>query len=281
MVHLPLAPLVALAAATVFGTADFWGGLLARRHPSVVVVGWSHLSGLVLLSAICLVVGAPADHGWVWWSVLAGVGSGVGMAAFYAALASGTVGVVSSIAAAGLAVPVLFAIVQGERPGVLQMSGILLALAGIVLASGPELRHEEKVRARAVWLAVVAGVSFGLMDIGIVQGARSSNLFTMWGMRATTCVAWVTLALVKRTLGGVRPREVFGIAAQGMLDISGNALLAASTQLGMMSVGVVLSSLYPVVTIALAALVLHERLRGVQVWGVATALAGVVLMNAA
>lgn len=276
----PLAsPLLALAAAMVLGTSDFLGGVLSKRHHVAVVIGWSHVVSCVVLFVIGLAAGCPSTLAWLPWAVGAGVCSGLGLLTFYAALASGTMGVVAPLAAIGVVVPLLAAVVEGERPSLVQASGTALALVGAVLASGPELRSGEKVRARAVWLAVVSGVAFGVMTIGIVHGARDSNLWTMVGMRMTSSTAFVLAAAGARTLGHVRFREVVAIGSQGLLDVSGNLLLGAASTLGMVSIVVVITALYPVATIALAAVFLHERLRGVQAWGVVLALVGVVLMN--
>ncbi len=154
-------PGLALLSSGLWGSADFFGGLMSRRLPPIAVVAWSQTSGLVLGLVVATVTGAWGDPaGWLPWAVLAGVSGALGLVAFYAALASGTMGVVSPIAALGAVVPVLAGVVAGEQPTGLQTAGIVVALLGAVLASGPELRAarggaaggwRRSARARCCW----------------------------------------------------------------------------------------------------------------------------------
>lgn len=272
-------PGLALAAAVVLGSSDFIGGLFSRRLRAAAVAGWSHAMALLVLLVIAAVAGAPTTLAWVPWAALGGVCSGLGLVAFYAALASGTVGVVAPIAAMGIIVPLVTSVVLGERPGPLAVAGIVVALVGGVLASGPELRHDERVRARAVVLAAISGIAFGVMMIGIMKGAESSALFTQVGMRATSSIGFVLYALSRRSLGGVGRRDVAKLTVLGLLDVFGNLLISWSSQVSLKSITVVVSSLYSVVTVLLGVVVLKERLRGIQLAGVILALLGVVLMN--
>ena len=132
-----LGPLLALAAALLFGAGDFAGGALSRRLPSAAVVGVSQALNLVVLLAILPFVDRPADLAWAGWSVAAGLAGAGGLVLFYRALSVGTVGVVSPIAATGAIIPVALAFAAGERPGTATTWGIAIALAGAVLASGP------------------------------------------------------------------------------------------------------------------------------------------------
>jgi drug/metabolite transporter (DMT)-like permease len=196
---------------------------------------------------------------------------------FYAALAGGTMGVVSPIAALGAVVPVLIAVVTGERPSGPQVAGIVVALVGAAAASGPELRGAAG--ARPVALAAFAGVGFGLALYLIGIGSQTSPLMTLVGMRATSVVVFVVAALVLRTVGGLRPRDVGPVALVGLADAGANLAFGVASTMGLLSVTAVLGSLYPVATVLLARGVLKERLSGVQQAGVAAALAGVVLIS--
>lgn len=227
-----------------------------------------------------MVVGLPQDWSWLPWSVVAGAAGALGLVFFYSALASGTVSVVSPISATGAILPVTIAFLAGERPGSVKVAGIALALTGAVLASGPELRGEPQVKARAVWLAVVAALCFGVTMYAIARGAQVSSFATMVGMRSTSVTGFAIAALLTRSVGGVTPREMPALALVGLSDVGANLLLGISTTLGMVSVATVLASLYPVVTVTLAAVFLHERMRQVQVVGVVAALGGVVLIAA-
>ena len=274
-----LGPALALLSSLLWGSADFLGGLLSRRRRAVVVVAVSQAFGLVavLLAAVAThAVRAPL--GWLPWSVAAGVAGTTGLVCFYAALASGRMGVVSPIAALGAVVPVLIGMAAGERPTPVQLAGIVVALVGAAAASGPELTGATG--ARPVALAAVAGVGFGLALYLIGLGSQTSPLMTLVGMRATSVLAFVVAALVARTAAGLRPADLPAIAVVGVADAGANLAFGVASTLGLISVTAVLGSLYPVVTVLLARVVLDERLRPVQQVGVLAALAGVVLISA-
>jgi drug/metabolite transporter (DMT)-like permease len=273
-----LGPALALLSSVLWGGADFLGGLLSRRRPAAAVVGASQAVGLAAVATAAVVTGeVSGPTAWLPWSVLAGLAGTVGLVCFYAALSTGTMGVVSPIAALGAVVPVLIGVAGGERPGAVQVAGIALALVGAAAASGPELRGAAG--ARPVALAVVAGVGFGLALYLIGAGSRTSALMTLTGMRATSVAIFLGAALVLRTVGGLRPADAGPLAAVGLADAGANLTFGIASTTGLLSVTAVLGSLYPVVTVLLARGVLHERLRGVQQAGVAAALTGVVLIS--
>jgi len=203
----------------------------------------------------------------------------LGLLSFYAALSTGTMGVVAPIAAVGAAIPVLLGVLTGEQPSPVAWAGIAVALLGVILASGPEL--QQGLGARPVLLAAVAAIGFGVALFALDRGARISLVHTLWGMRLTSGVGFLALAVVARSLGGVTVRQVPILVAVGTSDLLANALFGMASSSGLVSIAAVLGSLYPVVTIVLARYVLHERLRPVQVLGSALAMAGVVLIAAA
>src|SRR5690348_4619424 len=136
-----MAVALALLSSLMWGSADFLGGLRSRVRPAFAVVGGSQACGLLAIGIVALVSGAGGHgSGWVPWAVASGIAGTGGLVCFYAALGSGTMGVVSPIAALGAVVPVLVGIVSGERPSVLSLAGLVVALLGAVAASGPELQ---------------------------------------------------------------------------------------------------------------------------------------------
>lgn len=276
-------PGLALLSSGLWGSADFFGGLMSRRLPPIAVVAWSQSSGLVVGLVVATVVGAWSDpSGWLPWAVLAGASGALGLIAFYAALASGTMGVVSPIAALGAVVPLLAGVLAGEQPSALQRVGIGVALLGAVLASGPELRGRgdgaAAARTRSVVLAALAAVAFGVALLAIGRGAEHSPVLTLVGMRGTSVLGFVVLALVVRSVGGVRARDLPALAAIGSCDLAANLCFGIASTLGLLSITAVLGSLYPVATVVLARFVLAERLLPVQWAGVAAALVGVALI---
>jgi drug/metabolite transporter (DMT)-like permease len=273
-----MAVLLALLSSVVWGSSDFLGGLLSRRLAAYAVVGGSQAAGFLAASVAAVVTGGFAvPLGWVAPAVLAAVCGSLGLICFYAALATGTMGVVSPIAALGALVPVVGGLLAGERPSTLASLGIVVALVGAVAASGPELRG--KAGARPVVLAVLAGCGFGLAMLFIARGSETDAVMTMWGMRLTSVVGFTLAAVLARTLGGLRPADVGPLVVLGVVDVSANLLFGLASQLGYLSITSVLASLYPVVTVLLASAVLHERMLRVQYVGVTAALAGVVLVT--
>ena len=269
--------LLALASSACWGTSDFFAGLFSRRRPAVAVVGWTQALAFVVL---CVVVLTQHDHvtwaGWPLWSVGAGLSGLTGLLCFYTALSTGTMGVVAPIAALGVAVPVLLGVATGDEPSAWTWVGILVAVVGVTLASGPELGGD--VSTRPVVLAGVAAVGFGLALFCLDRGARSSTLMTLWGMRCTSVVVFAVVALVARSVGGVVVREVPPLLLIGCGDLAANSLFAVASSRGEVSVASVLGSLYPVVTILLARLVLAERLRRIQQVGAVLSLAGAAVI---
>jgi drug/metabolite transporter (DMT)-like permease len=279
-----MAVLLALLSSLLWGSADYLGGLVTRRRAAVLVVGTSQLAGLVSITLVALAAGAfdePLDY--LPWAVVSGLAGLLGLVCFYAALASGTMGVVSPIAALGVTVPVLVGLARGERPATVQTVGIAVAVVGVVLASGPELRG--KAGARPLALALVAALGFGLALLFIAEGSRTSTLMTLVGMRVTsmTVLSVVLLVVLARGLRErlrLDRRDLALVAVVGIGDVAANLTFGLASTRGLVSVVAVLGSLYPVVTALLARVLLGERLGAAQTLGVAGALGGVALIAA-
>lgn len=271
--------LLALGSSVVWGTSDFFGGLASKRHPAVAIVGWTQALGLLSISAIVLArLESQSWSGWPPWAAAAGICGMVGLVAFYGALSTGTMGVVAPIAALGVIVPVSLGVATGETPSAWAWVGMVIAIVGVTLASGPEV--SGAVSARPVALAVVAALCFGLALFCLDRGARVSTLMTLWGMRVTSVSILVVVALVKGNAGGVRAREVPGLWLIGIGDLIANALFGLASSQGQVSVAAVLGSLYPVVTAVLAWIVVHERMRAVQYLGSVLAVIGAAVIAA-
>lgn len=271
--------LLGLLSSLMWGGSDFLGGLLSRRRPAVVAVAWSAFIGFLICTAAVTVFGSwHGPTGWLPWGMAAGAAGGVGLACYYAALASGTMGVVAPIASLGVMVPVLAGFILGELPSVWQMLGIVVAIVGIVLTSGPELSGGAALR--PVLLAAVAGLMFGIFFVSMDGGAEISTLKTLWAMRATVVAFFLVVALLRRTAGGVTAPDLGLLALIATGDLLANLTFGLASTRGYISVASVLSSLYPVVTVLLARVVLNERLRSIQVAGVAVTMAGVAFIAA-
>jgi drug/metabolite transporter (DMT)-like permease len=277
--------LLALLASLLWGASDFLGGTATRRLPVASVVGVSQLVALLGLVPLALALGAlDAPRDYLLPGVAAGACGVVALAAFYRALAVGTMGVVAPIGALGVVVPVAAGLVGGESPNALQLTGIAVAVLGVVLASGPELGG--RAGATPVLLAVVAALGFGtvfvLIDVGTASGSTASVVMLLLTMRLVSVLVLVALLLATaRSRGleiGVRRGDLPMLVTIGVSDVGANAAFAVASQSDLISVTAVLASLYPVVTVLLARQVHAERLARVQLAGVALALAGVVLL---
>ncbi|MFB8354663.1 EamA family transporter [Streptomyces niveus] len=284
--------LFALATALLWGLADFGGGLLTRRTPALTVVVVSQSIAVAVLGVIVLATGAWSASGpQLWYAVAAGVVGPVAMLAFYKALALGPMGVVSPLGSIGVAVPVGVGIVVGERPGLLQLAGIAVAVAGIVLAGGPELRGAA-VQRRAIALTLIAAVGFGAVMALIAEASTSiTGLFLALFVQRVTNVGVGGAALYVSVRRGARalPEEggfrviraaLPALAFVGLADVAANGTYSIAAQNGPVTVAAVLASLYPVITAIAARGVLKERLRAVQAAGAGLALIGTVLLAA-
>ena len=187
-------------------------------------------------------------------------------------------GVVAPIAAMGVVVPVAAGVLDGDRPALIQVLGLVVAIVGVVLASGPELTG--KAGMRPLVLAALAAVGFGLSLTFLAKGSESSVPLTLMLMRASSLVVVVVIALAVRSVGGVRARDLPILAGVGVGDVTANLCFALASTRGLLSLVAVAGSLYPVATIALARFVHHERLARIQYAGVAGAIGGVALIAA-
>ena len=272
-----MAALLAVVSSLMWGTADFLGGVASRRLPSLAVYGLSQAVGFVVLVSIATVTGGwSADPAYWPWAIGASLLGLVAMVAFYQALAIGPMGIVSPLVALSVLVPVAVSLLRGEMPEPVQVLGIIVAVVGILLASGPELSGAES--AKPLILAGIAAIGFGGMFVLMAEGSRHDPLMTMTGMRVTSVVIFAVILVITRSIGGARPGDAPTLISIGVLDAAANVMFGFATTLGLLSVTAVLGDLYPVVTAVLAAVLLRERLRAVQYAGVAAALAGVLMI---
>jgi len=273
---------LALAASLSWGIADFGGGIGTRRVQLVWVLVVSQVAGLLLVGAIALAtLPQPPSGRELAWGVFGGVTGAVGLSCFYRALAIGTMGIVGPITATGAVVPVAYGLALGEHPSVLQGVGIVVAVSGVVAASlEPLPEGAGRKLATGVGLSLFAAIGFGSAILGL---NRVSQAGVVWGTLTLrlTVVPIVCLAalLLRPSVARLRPTVPILVAA-GLFDTGANLLYGASARHGLISVVSVLGSLYPVVLVVLARVLLAERIARPQLAGVAVALAGVALISA-
>ena len=267
-----LALVLALGSSLVWGSADFAGGLLTRRLPVFGVTIVSQAAGFVALLVVIAIRGTVDGRSFA-IGLLAGVGGGAGL---------GTMSVVSPIAACGAVVPFGLSLATGERPGAIALVGACAALTGAVFASTEERRAAAPERGRAVALAVVAAVALGLFVYFLGLGSREGDPWsTLFGARVGSLGLLLVVAAALRAPVRIPRASLAAVAAVGLADVSANALFAFASGHGLLALVSVLGSLYPVVTVVLAHVILGERLTRTQQIGIAVALGGVAAIAAA
>ncbi|MQA93076.1 MAG: EamA family transporter [Streptosporangiales bacterium] len=271
----------ALVAAALYGTADFLGGAASRRTTAFAVVLVSTPAGLAtMLLAALLVPGRPSAVALA-VGALAGVIGGLGMVTFYAALAIGPMSVVAPVSAlTSTLLPVIVALAMGERLSTPVLIGAGLCIAAIAMVGVERERPGERPRpGRAALLSFLAGAGFGLFMVLIVLVPGDSGMWSLAAARAGGLAVSILVALVAGArIARGRGTVALAVAA-GVLDSLANAAYLLASRAGMLSVAAVITSLYPAVTVVLARLIYSERLRGVQLVGLALAVGGVVLVT--
>jgi drug/metabolite transporter (DMT)-like permease len=274
-----LALAISLASAASWGVSDFLGGLQSRRLSVLAVLAVSQPAGLLLIALLILLFGAdPVSAEKLAIAFFAGAAALAGLGAFYAAMAMGTVSVVAPIASLGVIVPVTFGLAQGEEPGTVQLAGLLVAVAGVVILSYEEHPEHSGVARRSIVLAILAGLGFGVFFTGIDAASPDRPGWAIFAVRVGGVSAVALALLISRPRFDGVVAAIPVLATIGMFDIVANALFAVASTKGILPVVAVGGSMYPAFTIALAHLVLGERLATIQWGGVALALVGVGLI---
>jgi drug/metabolite transporter (DMT)-like permease len=274
-----LTPLfLALGASLAWGFADFFGPLVSRTLGSLRVLFWAQAGGVAAI-ALAVAIRGEGPAGWaVLFAILASLGGMLGLFAYYRGMQQGAMSVVAPIAGVSAIVPVIFGIATGDKPSTAQVAGIACALAGVGLAS---VEHHEGSRriATGVGLALLAAVGFGFYFPWMHAAGKVDFWWASLVFRTTALLLVTSIVAQRRTPLRLRPRDLAIAAAVGIGDTLGNVLFAASSSHGLVSLTSVLASLYPVVTVLLAASVLHERVARMQKAGILLTLTGVVLIS--
>ncbi|HEY5989027.1 MAG TPA: EamA family transporter [Streptosporangiaceae bacterium] len=297
--------LLGLAAAVLYGTGDFLGGLASRGAQVLAVLTVAETAGVMVALPAAAASPGPARLPGLAWGIGAGLVGGLGLIIFYTGLAAGPMSVVAPVSGlVSTVLPVGVALAEGERLGAGVYAGALLCLAAIVLASSagdstpadgtsaaprpglprPGLPRAGLPRAsRAVGYGVASGASFGLFFLLIRNAGQSGELWPVAAGRAgELAVVLIAAAVLRRSLlpRGTDGRLLLAAATAGGIDVVANICYVAATRTGMFGLAVVLASLYPGVTVLLARVVLGERLLWVQRAGLGLAALGILLVAA-
>jgi drug/metabolite transporter (DMT)-like permease len=280
---------LALLASACWGVADFVGGLSSRRVSAVLVLLAQQAVGLAIAAAVVVATGTdlPSQRA-ILLSMAAGAAGALALGAFYRALAVGTMSVVAPISASGATLPVAVGLATGDRPTSIQALGLVLTVAGVVLASREIHEGQAPAGARlSIVLALLSALGFGLFFSLSDPVADESVLWLLVIARSTAVVLLVGIVATRGAgLGGLSvladlPRRTkLMLLLCGTLDLAATGLYGLANTHGALSIVAVVGSLYPVVTVLLARGLLGERLRAVQTAGVALAFAGVAAVVA-
>jgi drug/metabolite transporter (DMT)-like permease len=279
-----VASLLALLSSALWGSADYHAGKLSKKFPAIAVLATSQAIGFITGATLVLISGswraeALGAHGYLLPGICAGLSGYAGLISLYAALSTGRMGVVSPISSLGALIPFGYAIlIKGDQLSTILSIGVAAALLGGFLASGPEI--SQGLPLKPVVLSLSAALFFGLALVFMALGSESSALMTMTMMRTTTLLVGLGIFAKYRHVGGLGRPEVPVLIFIGVSDFAANLLLGVATTKGLVSLAMVLGSLYPIATALLAYIFLHERLHKVQYVGICFAVFGVSLISA-
>lgn len=266
-----------LTAVGVWGTSDFLGGLGARRANAFLFTAIVHVSGMLVMGALALISHAPFP-GIVSlaWSLLAGAVGGLALVFFYRALSRGNMGLIAPVAAVlSAAIPSIVTALAEGFPGTRQVLGFILAGIGVGLISRTE---GAAGRPEGLGVAVMAGIGFAGFYLCTRQAGNASALWVATCSRSASFLVTGLIVLFGRHLSRV-PASVLAIAlVVGILDISGSVAFVRAEQIGRLDAAVILSSLYPAVTVVLARIFLHEHFSRARTIGMVAALAAVPMI---
>lgn len=286
------AALLGLLTAVLFGTAAYLGPVLGRTHGPSAVLVWGQVAAVVAAALLAgvLAVGPPGTHALL-FGLLAGVANGLALTAMFECARHLQLSVMAPIGAIGGAVPVAVALFLGERPAVWQLVGIPLALVGVVLVAagqgggGPGAPSLGS-RTTGLWLAAAWALLYGVflsLFAEAAGGGGAGNSGEIWAVLTSRVTLLTTVAVVPLVRGtslrlhrGALPL----VTLNGLLILGGVTAFAAATSAGLVSVVSVLATLSPLITVALAVILLRERLARTQHVGLAAAMAGIVLLAA-
>ncbi len=290
-----LAIAMALCSALAWGTADFIGGMAAKRTALPLVLLGTSLGGTAFAALLVVASGQEMPPGRdLMLGAFAGLAGLAALSAFYTALAIGKMSIVAPISASGTAIPVAVGIAGGDPVGSLTAAGFVLTVGGVMLASReqqePAADGARTDHQRSIPLAFAAAAGFGLVFVLIARASEASELWPALSLKAASLAAMAVivltrLAIIRTNVEGAAQRHTTAVWAPllivGSLDVTANATYAYGATHGALSVTAVLASMFPVVTVMLAHRILGERLIALQKAGVVLALAGVALLAAA
>ena len=270
---------LALGASLTWGLADFYGPLKGRTLGALRVLFYVQLSGLITIAIVVAIRGKGPESWVALLAVPAAISGTLGLYAYYRGVAVGAISIVAPIAGAAAVIPVAVGVVSGDRPSAWQVGGMACALTGVFLAAREPGQGTTRVAA-GVGLALLAALGFGSYFPPMHAAGNADFWWASLLFRTTSTLVIFSAIAVRRPALSIEGRQLPPLALVGIGDMLGNLFFAAASTTGLVSVTSVLASLYPIVTVIMARLVLHERVARSQESGIALTLAGVALISA-
>lgn len=269
---------LALGASLSWGFADFFGPLKGRTLGALRVLLYAQLGGLAAIAVVVAIRAQAPASATALLAVPAAISGTLGLYAYYRGIAVGAISVVAPIAGISAAVPVVVGIASGDHLSAVTAAGIACALAGVGLAAHEPGRGRMRFAA-GVGLALVAAIGFGGYFPPMHAAGKADFWWASLFFRATSTSVVLTAIAVRKPNVTIDGAQLPVLVLIGIGDMLGNLLFAAASRGGLVSVTAVLASLYPIVTVALARVVLAERVARSQEAGVVLTLAGVALIS--
>jgi drug/metabolite transporter (DMT)-like permease len=274
-----LTAVLSLSAAISWGSGEFTSGLAARRSGPFRTVLFVYSFGLVALIVIAIVLREVIPRSPdILWGALAGVSEMMGLWFLLKGFSGGRMGIISPVSGVlAAAIPVVFEGVTKGIPGTSQMVGFGLALSGIWLLSRPE---RSGLRVAGLAMGLLAGIGFGGFFTLLGQVSEGAVFWPLVAGRVSACGLMVIVFFVTHRTPRARDLPLSLIALAGTLDAAGNLLFLLAVQHGRLDIAAVLGSLYPGATAILARVLGGEQMTRLQLAGVISALAAIVLITA-
>ncbi len=273
--------LYGLASALTWGAADFGGGIASKKSSPYAVVIWGDIVGMTAVGILAFALGDPfpslKSMGFI---VLSSISGAIGIIILYRALAGGQMSIAAPVSALMAAViPVFVGVILDGWPKWLTMAGVLLALAAIWLIARTEHEGRHRIHWADVRMPLLAGVLFGMFFIFMHEASSEAMLWPAVILRISSAVLLAVIALFTRSSFAIHRSHWWLIVFIGIFDIAGNVFYILSAHSGRMDIAAVLGSLYPGATVALAFVILKEKISVSQWIGIAAALTAIVMIS--
>lgn len=269
-----------------WGLYDFLGGVFAKQIGPFRSLFWSQLAGLISLVVLAVLLKtSPAGSTQVLLlSALAAMLYSAGYLFFFKGFEIGNVSIVAATMNLWAVFTMLFAfLLMGQRLSVLQTLGVSMIILGAAAASirWSEIRQQKFQLSAGVKEAALGAFFFGIFwNVSEVISEKIGWLFTSLYVKLGIIIFLLIYALLARQ--AIRLRQSTAttkimIALMGVIEAGAVAMVNFGLTIGDAILITPIASALSIVTIALALVFLKDRLSKVQLFGMLTAVAGIIV----